>query len=371
VHPFNWKKSVKAVRILAWAYARHLARRTPLWGHLYVTRKCNLRCGYCFFRDPSKRDLSTDGVRGVLDRMRAMGISFLAFHGGEPTIRKDFPEILRHAHDAGFFTYLNTNGTMLTPGYIDRLGEAGVDLINMSVDSVVEFEHSGKDLMHGKKVLEDLLAARERHGFEITVNLVLNNRNIDVALQTLELMHAFRVPISIGFIVKHLFHDEQEPSLFFRTDAEKRRLFEVLDEIIAMRRRGMNIIEPTRYFEDLKRFVNHELDWECMAGGDSIGIDTLGELKFCGTLPTEAVSIFDVERLDTRALHRWRKDRYGDCQERCVSNCRYVTYYYYRHPLRFVVEMAWFRRAVWSIRERLSRLLGRPDGIGSRVPARV
>jgi MoaA/NifB/PqqE/SkfB family radical SAM enzyme len=250
---------------------------------------------------------------------------------------------------------------MLTPEYIDGLGEAGVDLINMSVDSVVEFEHSGKDLVRRRKVLDDLLEARRRHGFEITVNLVLNNRNIDVALQTLELMHSYRIPISVGFIVKHLFHDEQEPSLFFRTEAEKQRLFEVLDAIVEMRRRGMNIIEPTRYFLDLKRFVNHELDWECMAGRDSIGIDTLGELKFCGTLPTENVSIFDLERLDTRALYRWRRDRYGECQERCVTNCRYVTYYYYRHPLRFVVEMAWFRRAVHALRERLSRLLGRPS----------
>lgn len=358
--PYNWKKSLKALRILSRAYIRHRIYHTPHWGHLYVTRRCNLSCDYCFFRDPHKKELSNAELERILDRMWDMGVAFLAFHGGEPTLRKGFPDLVRYAWRKGFFQYLNTNGTRLSPEYIDRLGEAGIDLINLSVDSLLEFPHSHKDIAHHKQVLEDLLAARRRHGFELTVTFVLTNRNIDVVLDTLELMHQYRIPICIGFIVKHLSQPGQEPSLFFRTPAEQAHLFEVLDEILMRRRQGYNIVEPAAYFEDLKRFVRGDLQWECLAGRDSIGVDTLGELKFCGTLPTEDLSIFDFERLDTRALYRLRKERYGDCHRHCITNCRYVTAYYYRHPLRFVVEMLWFRPPVRRAFTRLADALGAP-----------
>lgn len=343
MYVYNWEKALKVTRLMAGATLQHRLTGSPKWAHLYVTRRCNLTCDYCFFRDPKKKDLPNADLKRIMDRLWRMGARFLAFHGGEPTIRKDFPDLVRHAHDTGFFVYLNTNGTRLTPAYIDRLGEAGVDLINLSVDSILTFKHSHKDISHHKQRLVDLLAARERHRFEVTVNFVLTNRNLDVVLDTLALMHTYRVPISIGFIVKHLFHDEQEPSLFFRTDEEHRRLFAVLDAIIERRKQGYNIIEPTAYFQDLKRFVRGELEWECLAGRDSIGIDTLGELKICGTLPTEPLNIFQMDRIDTRRIYQYRKDLYGDCHKRCVTNCRYVTWYYDRHPWRFVAEMAGLR----------------------------
>lgn len=357
MYVYNWQKSLKVARLMSRAYLRHRLSGSPLWAHLYVTRHCNLSCDYCFFRDPKKKDLDNAGLERILDRLWDQGVAFLAFHGGEPTLRKDFPALVRYAHDKGFFLYLNTNGTRLSEGYIDRLGQAGVDLINLSVDSLLTFAPSQKDYVHRKQVLHDLLAARRRHHFEVTVNFVLTNHNVDMAIPTLEMMHGHRIPISIGFIVKDLYHDGQDPSLFFRSPAEQARLFEVLDEIVRRRRQGYNLIEPAAYFRDIKRFVRGELEWTCLAGRDSIGVDTLGEIKFCGTLPTEAYTIFDLERLDTRALYAERLRKYGDCQKRCVTNCRYVTQYYYHHPLRFLGEMAWFR---WGL-SGASRLTPRPD----------
>jgi MoaA/NifB/PqqE/SkfB family radical SAM enzyme len=296
-----------------------------VWGHLYVTRHCNLHCDYCFFRDPHKPDLPEADLLRVVDRMWDLGIRFLTFHGGEPTLRPDFLRIVKHAHDLGFFLYLNTNGTRLTAAYVDALGAAGVDLVNLSVDSVVDFAHSHKDLAHSTEVLHRLIAGRARHGFEITVNLVLTKKNLAVLRPTLEVMRELGIPVSIGFIVKHLWSEAQEPSRFFRTPEEQARLLTTLDELTALRRAGANLVEPAPYFQDLKRFVTGALEWECLAGRDSIGVDTLGELKFCGTLPTEPITIFDVDRLDTEQLYRMRREKYGDCHRRCVTNCRYVT----------------------------------------------
>jgi|GEM_PF-3371471 len=349
MHPYSFAKSLKVVRILSRSYLGNVFRGTPLWGHLYVTRKCNLSCEYCFFKDSSKKDLALDEICRVLDRMRSFGIGFLAFHGGEPTIRKDFPEIVKHAHKLGFFTYLNTNGTMLSDDYIERIGQAGIDVVNLSVDSIQDFSPSLKDMAHSQAALERLIEARGRYKFEITANFVLNNQNIGILEETLGYLDKLGIPLSIGFIVRHPTCESQPDALFFNTAEEKARLFAMLDRILELRRQGSNIIEPEAYFRDLKKFVEGRLEWECLAGKDSIGIDTLGELKFCGTLPSENISIDDLKTGSLRELHKLRKDKYGDCQKSCLTNCRYVTQYYYKHPIRFIREVASVKHRVRNL----------------------
>ena len=348
MHPYSLGKSFKVVNILSRAYVRHFRKGTPLWGHLYVTRKCNLDCDYCFFKDSAKKDLGLVDLCAVLDKMRSMGVGFLAFHGGEPTIRKDFPEIVRHAHKLGFFTYLNTNGTLLDAAYIDRIGAAGIDVVNLSVDSMDVFAPSCKDIAHTRAALEQLIEARGRYKFEITANFVLNNQNTELLEATLAYLDSLSIPLSIGFIVRHPTCTTQPQSMFFDEPADKAKLFAMLDRIVQWRKRGSNIIEPEAYFEDIKKFVDGKLDWQCLAGRDSIGVDTLGELKFCGTLPSEQISIHDLTEASMRDLYQMRKDKYGECQKTCLTNCRYVTQYYYKHPLRFIREVASVRRRLFG-----------------------
>lgn len=352
MHPYSLRKSIKVVNVLSRAYLRHFRKGTPLWGHLYVTRKCNLDCEYCFFKDSAKKDLGLDGIRKVLDRMRAMGVGFLAFHGGEPTIRRDFPEIVQHAHDLGFFTYLNTNGTLLDKEYIDRIGAAGIDVVNLSVDSIQTFAPSHKDLAHTKAALDQLIEARSRYKFEITANFVLNNQNTGILEETLDHLDRLGIPLSIGFIVKHPTCESQPESLFFESPEDRQKLFSVLERIVRWRREGRNIIEPEAYFRDIRKFVEGDLRWKCLAGKDSIGIDTLGELKFCGTLPSEGISIEDLDAETIRGLYGMRQEKYGQCQERCLTNCRYVTQYYYKHPFKFIREVASVRRRLFGSAKR-------------------
>ena len=73
-------------------------------------------------------------------------------------------------------THLSTNGTLLTPKYIEKLGQKGIDIINLSVDSILEFDGSKKNYTKSKKVLQDLIKYRKKYGFEITTNLVITNK---------------------------------------------------------------------------------------------------------------------------------------------------------------------------------------------------
>ncbi len=82
-----------------------------------LTYACNLACVHCLSssgrRDP--RELSTDECRRVVDELQAMQVFYVNIGGGEPTVRRDFWELLAYAtaHDVG--VKFSTNGSRITP----------------------------------------------------------------------------------------------------------------------------------------------------------------------------------------------------------------------------------------------------------------
>src|SRR3989440_11073592 len=82
-----------------------------------LTYACNLACVHCLSssgrRDP--RELSTDECRRVIDELQAMQVFYVNIGGGEPTVPRDFWELLDYAtahHGGG---KCSTNGSRTTP----------------------------------------------------------------------------------------------------------------------------------------------------------------------------------------------------------------------------------------------------------------
>ena len=106
---------------------------------LEVTRRCNLRCRFCFADGGSaEADPSADQLEAAItDIVKKCGPVLLQLSGGEPTLRDDLPRLVRFAKDAGCScVQLNTNGLRLArePDYAARLAEAGLDIVFLQFD---------------------------------------------------------------------------------------------------------------------------------------------------------------------------------------------------------------------------------------------
>ncbi len=91
-----------------------LGDRSPIVAYLKVTKRCNLDCYYCPWHTvPTNYDgeRDTDVWKAQIDKLTARGIRIFVFEGGEPTLRRDLPDLLEHAHQCGAQTILATNGT--------------------------------------------------------------------------------------------------------------------------------------------------------------------------------------------------------------------------------------------------------------------
>jgi len=100
---------------------------------------CNAACTYCTITsEMRRRSLTTEAVAREIDRAAAIGFRDIAFTGGEPTIRKDLPVLVRYAKRRGFTSIkVSSNGLRYSnAAYLDHLVEAGVNQFHVSAHDV-------------------------------------------------------------------------------------------------------------------------------------------------------------------------------------------------------------------------------------------
>lgn len=93
----------------------HEGSMTLLTAYLYVTLRCNARCGFCrMWREQTDAppDMSLDTGQRILEDLRRLGVKHVDFTGGEPTLYGPLPELLRHANSLGLFTSVTSNGLL-------------------------------------------------------------------------------------------------------------------------------------------------------------------------------------------------------------------------------------------------------------------
>ncbi|MHA2060172.1 MAG: radical SAM protein [Candidatus Ranarchaeia archaeon] len=120
---------------------------------LALTYRCNNDCSHCY--NPAERrtwdtskELTTEQWKQVLDRLLDLSIPHVTFTGGEPTLRKDLVELVQYAEEIGIIAGLVTNGRLLTKDLVKSLVDAGIDYVQITLESHLPEVH---DKMVGVK----------------------------------------------------------------------------------------------------------------------------------------------------------------------------------------------------------------------------
>ena len=142
-----------------------------------VTQRCNLNCVYCGKSDCAKKDteLSPGTIEKLVRAFEKCGIKKVRITGGEPLVRDDICEIINRVSSIpGVETLaLTTNGVLLEK-YAKQLKEAGLQSVNISLDSTdgSTYRHlTGSDVL--KKVMAGINEAEKAGLSPIKINAVL------------------------------------------------------------------------------------------------------------------------------------------------------------------------------------------------------
>jgi MoaA/NifB/PqqE/SkfB family radical SAM enzyme len=269
-------------------YARGDHGLRPLYVIWTMLNACNFRCTYCdnhqgeqYFDIPDPNRLSTEQGKQLLEVMRT-GTSAIYWCGGEPTMRKDLPELLDHACDLGYYpNMINTNGSLIHQRLADPQWNKflrQMDIIIVSLDALNTSKlHKLWGVKKAKQVMINLLLLRELRkqvNFKLAVNTVITPDTIDEARAVFDLacdLDIWFVPVPVNF--KH------EPNRQLIDNDKYRELSEL---IIARKKKGYKVIgsptllkrllyaEPYQCLTALKPHVwsNGEICWPCRASAN-------------------------------------------------------------------------------------------------------
>src|SRR6202166_3772470 len=146
-----------------------------------LTHRCPLGCPYCSNPLALDRD-ELDAATWARVFRQAAGLGVLQVHlsGGEPAARRDLPEIVKAAREAGLYSNLITSAVGLTPKTLGQLADAGLDHVQISIqdsDQKSADHIAGYDGASARK--RALAAEVVRLGLPLTVNMVVHRANIE------------------------------------------------------------------------------------------------------------------------------------------------------------------------------------------------
>ena len=110
---------------------------------LSISDVCNFKCGYCLpdgykiDKSDNRSFINTEEIKRLARALSELGVSKIRLTGGEPTIRKDFFEIIKIIKENSGIkkTVITTNGYKLDK-IANDIKNSGLDGINISIDSL-------------------------------------------------------------------------------------------------------------------------------------------------------------------------------------------------------------------------------------------
>ena len=156
---------------------------TPLGLLAELTHRCPLGCPYCsnpLALDAREDELDTPTWARVFGEAAALGVLQVHLSGGEPGARRDLVALTAAAHAAGLYTNLITSAVGVTAAALQKLAEAGLDHVQISIQ---DSEAKSADHIAGypgafarKRALAQEVVRRK---IPLTVNAVIHRANID------------------------------------------------------------------------------------------------------------------------------------------------------------------------------------------------
>ncbi|WP_426484473.1 GTP 3',8-cyclase MoaA [Flavobacterium sp. 2] len=168
-----------------------------------LLEKCNLRCTYCMPADgialsPKASLMTADEIFSIAQTFVKNGVDKIRLTGGEPLLRKDFPEIVSKLSDLNISLSITTNG-ILIDRHIDVLKQFKVKKINLSLDTLVSSKFHSVTLRNQFEKVVDNLHLLLNNDFHVKVNVVLMKGFNDNEIVDFVKLTQF-LPISVRFI---------------------------------------------------------------------------------------------------------------------------------------------------------------------------
>lgn len=294
--------------------AKRVLDSRPMYAQVVVTDDCNLTCSYCDEYTPGAPIIPLDTMKARIDKLDELGVLVYDFLGGETMMHPDIAQLVKHVKSkrgGSNLATIITNGFLLTKKSIVDLNNAGLDFMQVSVDTLHPTDWSDKSL---KSVLPKLKLLAETAKFQVEIQSVLNEENLnnyDEFRSTLK-----DLPFAFGFSIMH--------GKGGQIAIKGEKYLQLLDKYGVFE--GVNF-----YGEHLKEMLAGDFSrpWKCLGGFKFLYVTAAGSIQWCAQQRGVALDLMTTtpERLRTNDVHK-------PCEAGCSLGCVRMVSHTLGEPLK-------------------------------------
>jgi MoaA/NifB/PqqE/SkfB family radical SAM enzyme len=286
---------------------------------------------------PSKKK-STERIDGIVAGIMGLGRALLR--------PKFIHKIVHYSAKKDIFVYLPTNGRLMKPEVIDRLGDAGIATVNLAVDSVKDRKSLPKALDPIRPYFEYLVKRQHHYGYTVMFNINICRNNMDDVRELTEIAHDAGIatdyhinetPMMEQDHFKHL-----DENVTYLTPDDWSKVDDLLDYLDDKRHNeGYKMVNQSKHMQEMKQLMRGAVPpWKCRAGQNSLIIRTDGTLAPCFPMysATHDWGTIENPKFDNAQLDEMKKE----CSTHCLSTCNYILAYCYdtKRVLKWVAKQA-------------------------------
>ena len=277
----------------------------PLFCQIVVTRRCNLSCAYCNEYDKVSNPVPLNEIKRRIEALANLNTAAVSCTGGEPLLHEDLETIIYKIRNHGMIAGMITNGYLLTKKRIHQLNDAGLQVLQISIDNVVPDEVSYKSL----KVLDRKLKLLADHAeFEVNINSVLgiSDERTPDAIEVTKRAVKYGFSNSVGIL-----HDENGS-----TKPLSPKQLHAYKQIGKISRSAVHRFNYWTFQRNLIRGKPN--NWKCRAGARYLYVCEDGLVHWCSQqrgfpgIPIIEYKINDIRR---------EFKTYKDCSPFCTLSC--------------------------------------------------
>lgn len=271
-----------------------------------LTYDCTMNCTHCSatkLKDRSRREMSVDDYAMLSRQLIANGVVAVQITGGEPLLRDDLEEIIRALQPTKLFISVVTNSSLVTRERLERLQEAGLDNLCVSLDN---WDSAVHDRWRGTPGNRDAAFAALDTGLAVgltgMVFHVVTHQNLHTASfkRLIEHTKRKRVLLVLGWAVPAGNWNANTDVLL--TDDDLLYL-----ETIHERFPHVRTDFETNYFA-----------WGCGAGNEKLYVTCYGDVMPCAFVHVRFGNIFE-EPLDVIRGRAMKIDWFREYNGRCLA----------------------------------------------------
>ena len=305
----------------------------PIIAYLFTEWKCNLDCHYCWAFDNRVKGMTEDTARRAIDWLHDKGCRVLALRGGEPLLRPQFVhKVVYYAAKKGFWIYVPTNGRLLRPDVIDRLGDAGVATFNLAVDAVDLKPGLPKALAPIRSHFDHLVRRQYRYGYTVFFNMNICRHNMDDIRQLTEIAREHRIATDYHINEPPMLEPEHfehaTDNVTYIRQEDWPEVDKLVDWLIEKNRSGYKMVNSVTRLNEMRAFMRGKLqEWNCRAGHNNVIVRVDGTLAPCFPMynATYDWGVVGNHHFEKKQLNEMKKG----CQPHCFSTLNHNLAYCY------------------------------------------